>query len=332
MRLGPRRLFAIAAALALSALAVPAAQAQLLLSHSEALACLTPPPGKRGVPEYDPELVRRKDGGTIKVELEFRSPNSAPTVRVLGDNYLDSLAESVRRHVQRFRVPCLPRGAEPARLVFEFVFTPEDGRPVYGLPPTDANEAAQREKMKCLTRIDDRRAPEYPAMALHEELQGHYLTRLTFSSPTAPPELTFLFGPRHGPLRASLRQFVSGYRLPCMEGTPVDNAFEFVFKIDGGTRSVVRDMTLLQLLSAATRYTQPVVFDLAAMGCPFDVRMRILQPYLSNAVAQVGERQAAREPLLRWLSEMHFKIAADKLEGVIGKPFTVSVPCGKVDL
>lgn len=332
MRRGPRRLFAIAALLAAAALAVPAAQAQALLSHSEALACLTPPPDARGVPEYDPELVRRKDGGTIKVELEFRAPDAAPVVRVLGDNHLDELAESVRRHVRRFRVPCLPRGAEPARLEFEFVFTPGDGRPVYGLPPTDANEAARRETMKCLTRIDARSVPEYPVTARSEELQGHYLTRLTFSSPTAPPELTFLFGPRHGPLRASLRQFVAGYRLPCMDGAPVNSAFEFVFQIDGGTRSVMRDMTLQQLLNAATRYTQPVVFDLDAMGCPFDVRMRILQPYLNNGVAQVGERQAAREPLLRWLSEMHFRIAADKLEGVIGKPFTVSVPCGKVDL
>ena len=332
MRRGPRRLFAIAAALALSALAVPAAQAQALLSHSEALACLTPPPGERGVPEYDPELVRRKDGGTIKVELEFRSPNSAPTVRVLSASYLRALLDSVRQHVQRFRVPCLPRGAEPARLVFEFVFTPEDGRPVYGLPPTDANEAAQREKMNCLTRVDALREPKYPRRAIREELQGFYLVGLTFSGPTTPPALTFLFGPEHAPLRESLREFAAGYRLPCIDTAPVNGVVEFIFLVDGGTRSVVRDMTLQQLLGAATRYTQPVVFDLDAMGCPFDVRMRILQPYLRNDLAQVGERQVAREPLLRWLSEMHFKIAADKLEGVIGKPFTVSVPCGKVDL
>ena len=332
MRRGPRRLFAIAALLAAAALAVPAAQAQALLSHSEALACLTPPPDARGVPEYDPELVRRKDGGTIKVELEFRAPDAAPVVRVLSDTYLRALLDSVRQHVRGYRVPCLPSGSQPARLVFEFVFTPEDGRPVHRLPPMDANEAAQREAMKCLTRADAQRVPKYPRRAVREELQGLYLLKLTFSSPTAPPALAFLYGPDHTLLRESLREFAAGYRLPCIDAAPVNGVIEFTFQIDGGTRSVMRDMTLQQLLNAATRYTQPVVFDLDAMGCPFDVRMRILQPYLSNAVAQVGERQAAREPLLRWLSEMHFKIAADKLEGVIGKPFTVSVPCGKVDL
>lgn len=323
----------VSAALAVTAWLVgPGAQAQTLLPHSEALACLTPPPGERGVPEYDPDLVRRKDGGRIKVELVFSAPDEPPVVRVLNDNYHEDLANAVRRHVRRYRVPCLPPGGEPARLLFDFVFTPDDGRPVYGLPPQDADEAARLETLKCLTRLDARTAPEYPAQALRNDLQGLYLVRLNFSSPTTPPEPTILFGPKHASLRAGLQEFIAGYRLPCMGAAPFSTIIEFIFRIEGGERFVMRDMTLQRLLGTAMRYTRPVTFDLNAMGCPFDVRMRIMQPYLANSVAQVGERRTEREPLLRWLSEMHFNISADSKLNVIGKPFTVSVPCGKVVL
>lgn len=311
----------------------PAATAQTLLAHSEALACLTPAADQRGVPEYDPELVKRGDGGRVKVELVFAEPDAPPVVRFLGPYNYEGLTRAVERHVSRFRVPCQVAGAEPARLLFEYVFTPEDGQPVHGLPPIDEAEQQRQKMARCLTGIRPDERPEYPVEARGDEVQGTVLARLTFVKPDRAPELEVLFAPRLSrTLQASVRKFVQAWRLPCMGDQPVKLIQEFVFSLDDGKRVVIPPTPLARLVRSALSYPKPAVFDLTTMGCPFDLRMTLFQPYSSNRVEQVGERQASREPLMRWLTEMKIQIVAEQRDLLIGRPFTVTVPCGRVEL
>jgi hypothetical protein len=333
MTRGAARLARVAGIATALAWLAPAALAQTPLPHSEALACLTPAADQRGVPEYDPELVKRGDGGRVKVELVFAEPDAPPAVRFLGPYKFEGLTRAVERHVRRFRVPCQVAGAEPARLLFEFVFTPDDGQPVHGLPPIDAAEQQREEMARCLTRIEPGERPEYPDLAQVEEIQGSVLVRLTFVKPDRAPEFDVLFAPRLSrSLQLAVRQFVQGLRLPCMGEQPVKLVIDYRFSIDGAKRVVVPPTPLARLVRSALSYPKPAFFDLTTMGCPFDLRMALFQPYSSNRVEQVGEPQASREPLMRWLAEMKIQIVAEQRDLLIGRPFTVTVPCGRVEL
>jgi hypothetical protein len=333
MTRGAARLARVAGIATALAWLAPAALAQTPLPHSEALACLTPAADQRGVPEYDPELIKRGDGGRVKVELVFTEPDAPPVVRFPGPYNFEGLTRAVERHVRRFRVPCQVAGAEPARLLFEFVFTPGDGQPVHGLPPIDTAEQQRREMARCLSGIRPDERPEYPDDARGDEVQGTVLVRLTFVKPDRAPELEVLFAPRLSrTLQASVRKFAQAWRLPCMGEQPVKLIQEYVFSLDDGKRVVIPPTPLARLVGSALSYPKPAVFDLTAMGCPFDLRMALFQPYSSNRVEQVGEPQASREPLMRWLAEMKIQIVAEQRDLLIGRTFTVNVPCGKVDL
>ncbi|MDH4050363.1 MAG: hypothetical protein OEU93_02220 [Rubrivivax sp.] len=90
---------------------------------------MQPPETERGLPAWSEDLIKRKDGGVVRVELVFAAPGRAPEVRVLSQGRFDELVAAVRDHVDKLRVPCLPAGAEPARIVQAYVFRPDDGRP-----------------------------------------------------------------------------------------------------------------------------------------------------------------------------------------------------------
>lgn len=312
--------------------AAPAAAQTVMLAPSEALACMTPPAAERGTPEYPPLALERKDGGTIRVELVFAQADAAPVVRVLSDNFDTTMLAAVERHVERLRVPCQLAGAEPARIVMEFVFRPDDGRRVAALPPLDASEAERRRQAACLTRIVPGERPEYPRKALRDGEQGNFLVRLRFDDPAAAPAVTFVAGRESGALRQSLSAFVPGYRLPCLQGAPVALDLTFKFKLEGGDRVVIDDMSLTRLVSAAKTMPLPARFDFNRVGCPFDVRIRYFQPYKDNIAHSVGQAHPERREFLAWLAGVHLRLTDDQKLRVLGDRFTVSVPCATMDL
>jgi hypothetical protein len=312
--------------------AAPAAAQTVMLAPSEALACMTPPAAERGTPEYPPLALERKDEGTIRVELVFEQADAAPVLRVLSENYDSTMLAAVDRHVRRLRVPCQPAGAEPARIVMEFVFRPDDGRRVVALPPLDASEAERRRQAACLTRIEPGSKPEYPRKAMQDGEQGNFLVRLRFDDPTAPPAATFVAGRESGTLRRSLAAFLPGYRLPCLRGAPVALDVVFKFRLEGGDRVVINDMSLTRLVSAAKTMPLPARFDFNRMGCPFDVRVDYYQPYKDNITHSVGEARPERREFLAWLAGVQLRLADDQQLRVLGDRFTVSVPCATMDL
>jgi hypothetical protein len=306
------------------------AQPVFMLPMSQALACLTPAAGERGRPEYDPELLARKEGGRVEVELSFADANSAPGLRFLGPATLTGLTGAVKAHVQKFRVPCLPAGAEPARIIFTFDFIPNDGRKVMAWSAVDAPDPAKLLMHQCLTRIAGDPQPEYPRRSLDKDVQGNFLVRLTFTSATSAPEVTFDDGPSDRDLRDSLKRFFADYRLPCMTDGPVSMTRIQRFRIEGSAREFVKDLTLQQFLGSVTGLPQQVYFDTSTMGCPFDLRVEHRRPYYGNWVGELGDANPARKPLLDWISSLQLRVTPP--HRVLGEQFTVSVPCVIIDL
>lgn len=304
------------------------------LQPSLAAQCLAPAAAERGQPEYPADLLERKDGGVVKLELVFTAPDRAPVVRVLDENADPKFLRSVRAHVAQFRVPCMTAGAEPARLVQTYVFTPNDGRTVMASAPRDADEAQRRLRYRCLQRIVPGVRPDYPLNALRADEQGTFLVRLRFAGATAEPEAVFLDADRSPRLRGAVTDFVKGYRLPCMDAEPVELDVLFSFLIQGGARTRLKDSTLRGFLGDVDPSTlsMPVYFDLDSMACPFDVRLRYQRPHAKNEVLEVDNSNPARQPLLDWLSQMSLRLPADTNRRVLGETMTVSIPCGKIDL
>jgi hypothetical protein len=320
------------ALLCAAAAAAPAWAQQVSPSPSAALACMTPAAAERGVPVYPPEQLERQDGATVRVELLFDGPQAAPRLRRLDELFIDEpFVRAVRDHVQRLRVPCMPAGAEPVRVQQTYVFRPDDGRDVVALPPRDVESARRAAQRECLTRIAPPAFPEYPPAALRSDLQGSYLVRLRFASPTDPPEAGIVAGPEHRVLRRALLDFLPGYRLPCQQGEPVELDMNFVFRIEGGPRTLLKDMTLRQFVGLA-RDVPPARFDFHTMGCPFDLRVQHFQPFKPHVVGQLGEARPERLDFVEWLSQVALKLDEPTALAVLGNDFTVSVPCGTLDL
>jgi hypothetical protein len=79
-----------------------------------------------------------------------------------------------------------------------------------------------------------------------------------------------------------------------------------------------------------TALPQPVYFDTSKMGCPFDVRVSHMQPYLPNWVGEVDSANPERRAFLEWLASLQLRVTPP--HRILGDIFTVSVPCVIVDL
>ena len=252
-------------------------------------------------------------------------------MRVLTTNSFSRLVDAVRDHVRKFRVPCLPPGGEPVRLDQQYVFRPGDARPVFALEPVDQADAERDRQAACLMRITPGERPHYPQSMVRQGTQGNLLVRMRFTSPTAAPEASFLAGPNSRPLRAAVEDFIQGYRLPCLSGEPKTMRMAFIFRLEGGERSLLKDMPLLQFLRAA-RTLPPAQFDFGSMGCPFDLQVTHFQPFDTHTVSQVGESRPERSDFMRWIARIPLRLTDNQAQELLATDFTLSVPCGRLDL
>lgn len=320
------------AALLLCMLAAPAMAQVVSLPPSRAIACMTPALAERGTPAYPPDLLERKDDGEVHVELVFSRPDEAPAVRDLTEAYQSpDFLRSVLDHVRQLRVPCMPAGAEPVRIVQKYRFQPGDARPVLALPALDRDDAERERQVECLMRITPEKLPDYPRRSLQEGEQGNFLVRLRFSDAAAAPVHEIVAGPRLPRLRHALAEFMPGYRLPCLRGEPKEADILFKFRIDGGERIVIPDVTLRSLVQGA-EFTPPARFDFATMDCPFDVRVTHYQPFKPHVVGQLGAALESRRDFLHWLSQVRLRMSSEQQLALLGDTFTVSVPCGRLVL
>lgn len=302
------------------------------LAPSAALNCLTPSAAERPKVVYPPDLLLRKDGGTVSVELEFTAPDRAPAVKVVNnDSPQREMADAVRDHVETFRVPCMSPGDGPVKLRQDYVFIPNDGRKVMSSQPRDMADGAREKRLSCLRHIRGEARPEYTAAMRRGDIEGNVYVRLRFTRPDAPPEVAVLAS-NHRKLEASMRSYAEDLRLPCMTAEPVAWNVMYHYRLEGGRRTVLKDLPLTDLLRSAKQPLPPAYFDFTTMGCPFDVRLTYFQPHSRNQVGQLDNVHPARQPLFDWMAGLALNLSEQQNTAVLGDSMTVSVPCGKLDL
>jgi hypothetical protein len=331
-----------AAAVAALVVVAPAASQQTRLEPSAAVACLSPPAGQRGAPEYPFDAFKRGLKGQVHVMLSFAGPDTSPAIEVLLNEGDDSFLASVKAHVRSLRVPCHDGGAAPVQLRFDYAFRPDD-RKVYASPPEDGDGAARLAQLACVVHESGGKAPAYPQDALRLKLQGRVLVRLRYEAPDKPPVAEFF--PRAGPdasygtkrraqmLQAPIEDWVSGYRMPCLAGRPITTTMVFVYLIEGESYGFKPGLTLMDLLPKVRNIRlQRLNFDFNQMGCPFEVAWQYNQPRLPNWVGEVGEHNPARRPFLDWLRQSDLDLAPPMLDSIYADTARFTVPCLKIDL
>ena len=304
-------------------LAAPARAQQVSLEPSAAVDCLSPAAAERGAPEYP--FIEFKDGtaGRVKVVLSFTSPSTRPAVKVLAQEGGSSFVDAVEAHVRSFRVPCHDGSERAVRLVFDFVFRMDD-RKVYPSPPVDADQAARQAQLACLVHESGHKAPEYPQAALRSELQGRVLTRLRFDAPDRSPVAEIFTYPTAGAgyrqqramalLSDQVKDWLAGYRLPCLQGEPITMSIIFVYRIEGSASGFKPGLSLMSLLPMVRGIRQQrLAFDTTSMACPFEVELTYRRPHLPNWVGEVGSTDPARQPLLDWLQQIELDLPASTL-------------------
>ena len=310
----------------------PAAAQEVTLAPSLAINCLLPAADVRGTPDYPFEQFKSRIKGRVKVELVFTTPATRPEVKVLEHEGDDNFVRSVKDHVRDLRVPCHDGSATPARLVFDYVFKPDD-RQVHWATPLDADDPARGALLRCVKNIRPQASPDYPTAARGKDVQGTVLARLRFDSPDGPPVAQVFAQPSAELLRAEIEGWVKGYRMPCHTGAPVEAVWTLVFSLkdDGGYG--FRDMELLTYLRVVRDIDKQLVqFDLKQMTCPFEVRLQYRRPHLPNLVGEVGNRDPARRPFLDWLAAQELNIPKASLDAVFGDTARITVPCVTLDL
>lgn len=311
---------------------LPTLSAELTLDPSSELRCLSPAPERRTPVVYPDGLLQRKRGGTVEVELQFASPDRAPSMQVTAGSEWDGLVGAVSDHVKQLRVPCMRPGSDPVRVRFQFVFDPFDGRKVYFTRPVDLKDPERMAKRECLTHIGGQSRPHYSLTLRQAEVEGKVFVRLHFTSKDAPPRLEEIASENRD-LTAEVRRYVDGLRLPCLGDEPLSWTVLYDFLFEDGNRVVLKDTSLVNLLRNAKLPPGPVRFDFDKMQCPFDLRITYRQPFAGNLVGQVGNTLEAREPLTDWLAGIEFKDIPTKMKTrILGEIFKVTVPCGSLEL
>jgi hypothetical protein len=120
--------------------------------------------------------------------------------------------------------------------------------------------------------------------------------------------------------------------VPCLKNGPLELDQIFSFQIAGNSRYLLRDTTLMTLLASAKSYAKPAFFDLNKMSCPFELRIKYIQPWRKNYVAELNQSNPARAPLLNWLAGITLNLSEQQNLAVLGDQFNLEIPCGIIDL
>jgi hypothetical protein len=316
----------------LAAVSFAHAQSAPTLQPSAASQCLTAKGGPIPPLQYPDNALRRKDQGEISIELSFAGPDAAPRVRLLNSEpVIDDLEWAVRGHVDAFRVPCMKAGDPPVTMRQTYVFIPNDGRKVMSTVPADQDDAAREKSMRCIKHIERTTRPTYPVGALRRDEQGKVIAVHRFTGADAPPEVQ-IDAASHAALRTSVESYASGLRMPCLQDQPVSVYINYIFRIDGGSRTLLRDLALQTLVRGLKRPLPPAYFDFTTMGCPFDLRLSYYRPHRRNVVSELENTNPARAAFMDWLSMVTLSLDSANNTAILGDQITVSVPCGKLDL
>lgn len=312
-------------ALLVLAAAVPA-WGDVALAPSEALRCMTPVEAARQPLQYPQAALEAKAGGLVRAEMVFEDPALPPAVKVTNRTY-EPLAQAVMAHLRERRVPCLAPG-QKAVLTQEFKFDPTDGRRILWSNMREAQTGEEARDRGCTATMP---RATYPEEALRRDQMGVVALRLRFADNLSPPEVTVLDETPGDALIRSTVELVAASRMSCSIGRPVD--FHFYYQYGDGTTMVLNDVPLRTYLRGVKGIQQAqVYFDFNELKCPFDVRVKMMQPVRDNLVGELGEAVPERVFFLDWLSRQRLDLTPGQQNRLIGQSTTISVPCGTLNL
>jgi hypothetical protein len=283
---------------------------------------------------YPAEAIERKVGGVIRVRMTFTAGDRAPKTEVFYDSVGSVFRDEVLDRVSQYRLPCLAPDQSPLRVTQEFQFDPGDGRRVATGAVRDSEQGEER-LFACSTGMD--RPPEYPraVAAGSGPTQGTVIVRFEVIDIDAPPRVEIVFDGGNRRFANVVRTHVTGYRFPCLgaKDLPLKVTQLFRFHLEGDSFHLLKDASLATFVGALDHLdTERVRFDLATMGCPFDLRFTLRRPYMDNAVAEIERHDPNRRELVEWLRRVEVRIPESARNALIGDSMTISVPCGVLDL
>jgi len=168
-----------------------------------------------------------------------------------------------------------------------------------------------------------------------EQKPGALIAELTFVSATEPPQVRFIFDAGDKRLADLARQAMEEYRLDCVKpGTPVKATQEFKFIVAGDPSArLKRNLQLVDLVRLAPpAKLERVKLDTQEMQCPFELKFAPYRPWMRNGVAEVGEPNARRQPLLKFLADLELDLPPATMRTAIGQVSIIEVPCAVIDL
>ena len=298
------------------------------LAPSAVAQCLQP---LGAVPEFPFDALKQREKGSVKVQFTFTAPDQAPKVEVLERNGDPSFLAAVQQHATRLRTPCLLPGTR-AQLVQTFDFVP-DSQVVYRSRPRDVADDLRHDLTKCIVHTAGEPTPQYPPLALRDGEHGRIIAKLRFTEPGSAP-VAEVYGLRgNDRLKRSASQWVDALRMPCLTGEAVTVMHVYAFRFEGDPMYGFKNLELRQLLPVVVGIReQRLSIDTTTMGCPFDLKFRYHRPFLRNSVAEVGDSNPARGPLMDWLETVALDLPRANLHAVFGDEANLTVSCLKIDL
>lgn len=303
-----------------------------VVAPSAAQQCLTRGDVTLGAPVYPQRQFELKEAGTVVVELRFDRADAPPKAEVLQPDVRDAFVEAVLAFAKAYRVPCLESG-QTAQLRQEFVFRPTDGRRVQAFLPADAEAERAARLSRCMKHAGRVARPSYPEAALNAGEQGTVFLRLKFSDSNGPPQVTSLDRSVSRALVREATDYAEGLRMPCHEGAAVETAIMYRFLYKDGPRVALTDPSFVKFLAGVKGIRSAnVYFDFSTMGCPFDLRLRMLQPFAPNDVGELDAPHPERRFFLDWLSRQQLDLDARTNNMVLGQHMDLRVPCTVLSL
>ncbi len=314
-----------------SLLALPcAAQTQdTMRLPSDRLACLVRP---TKLPQAKPQHEYDRRTGFMRVKLRFTQADAPPQVEMLHAMADPAMQSEVQRYLRGYRLPCLSANDPAVEAVQEFDLATQrvDGEVAPLASETFAKQCVvlPPEPLTLKSSTYLRKTRNVMRASIRFEGDGQQA-----------PTVNFAFSNGDASLENLVRNHISRYRMPCRTATdPVyESTQSFHFYRGDVSRSVLKrdEFTMQEYLASVTDNTKLTGhFDLNTMACPFQVNVMLQQPFLANAITEIGEPNPNRAPLLQWMAKLPLKFMVDKdqAQDLFGTQIKVSLPCSVLKL
>lgn len=201
-----------------------------------------------------------------------------------------------------------------------------------GVQVISADSAAAMEQSQCQFTGP---SGKLPYAAGERTPAGNVVLRLKFVQSDAPPAVEVVYAAKHYLLAKTGESIAKEYRMHCEKplAFPVYATQTIRLRTEGAQGMSLKDMEFVSFLQSLDRASLgKVKFDLNAMACPFDVKVRLIEPFAENAVSESEARNPNRQEFLAWMRKLVFKYPAETERFLVGESTKVTVPCMVLDL